>query len=197
MDVYLGKHRKRATGDDSNPDNNVIHCINDFLVVVWGEKWEIHVLRYMHNVPLNATLGWPAGNPVKPKITENSKYGDKKNRVVNNYLIKHQEWRWIKKKSLLLGVDNSKQLLPFWLPVVPKWLRYFWLSLTWTMIKKARNLLCHVNLWAVHLLQINHFLASKKLWETMASLILHIVLLDFLWMRKQTPDGMWCGSTYW
>jgi hypothetical protein len=33
-------------------------------------------------------LGDQHGNPVKPKITENSKYGDKRNRVLNNYLIK-------------------------------------------------------------------------------------------------------------
>lgn len=44
-------------------------------------------------------LGDQHGNPVKPKITENSKYGDKRDRVVNNYLIKHPEWRWTKKKK--------------------------------------------------------------------------------------------------
>lgn len=39
------------------------------------------------------------GNPVKPKITENFKYGDKRDRVVNNYLIKHQKWSDKKKKK--------------------------------------------------------------------------------------------------
>jgi hypothetical protein len=54
-----------------------------------------------------------------------------------------------------------------------------------------------VNPWADHLLQRNHFLASKKLWETMANLIVHTVLLHIWWMRKQTAYKMWSGSSHW
>jgi hypothetical protein len=43
------------------------------------------------------TLGDQHGNPKKSKIIENYRYGNKRDRIVNNYLVKHQAWKWTKK----------------------------------------------------------------------------------------------------